>query len=511
MTVELRGSALVVHLFVAARGADPRADRAYLHEVWQRLRDRCALGEPVAGLPTTPSLDGPAGLLAGLRRAGATVPHVEEALLRREHDAYCLSVMREPAGATWAGLEAEWAAVTGGLTTPPGFLGSAHVFLARLPRTGPFSPVVRRGRPDPAPLTPVVRPRLPDPPAPSGSAAAVVRWTPGVTVSHGFAVWEASGATDERASRRLVVVAPHDADERLSGWTWVVGAGRDLPELGRYLLHAARLRTQLRVWSDEHAALRDARRAADTAVDELLDLLATRPGRPTSAQLLDAARRITALQAGEPGLVRTHTSLVEMRRTVQIAGANLAALSDPGAGGPFADDRDLGTWFAQQLDDDAAYVGAARERAGQVAALTDQLLQRRAQDERERFNLAFTGAIGAVLMVLAASQSFGYQPPLPPLVQPAVVALLGAVALLSTLLMLWIIARRRWWARALLWGGWGLVGATTTWVITSATAAEAATETATRWGSAAGFAAACALAALWSTIAARRARSAAQP
>jgi hypothetical protein len=181
-------------------------------------------------------------------------------------------------------------------------------------------------------------------------------------------------------------------------------------------------------------------------------------------------------------------------------------LGEPGAGGLFADDRELGAWFAQQLDDDATYLGAARERAGQVAALADQLLQRRAQDERERFNLAATGAVGAVLMVLAASQSFGYQPPLPPLVQPAVVALLGAVALLSTLVMLWIVGRRQWWTRALLWVGWGLVGATTAWMLTSAVLAESATGAVTRWWALGGFLAAGGLAALWSVLTGARRR-----
>jgi hypothetical protein len=500
----LQGAALVVHLFVDAGTRDPQLEHAYLRTVWRRLGAPSGprLTAPLVGLPTEPTLDGPAGLLAGLRRPDSAAPHVEEALLRREHDTFCLSLMREPAGTTWQDLQTSWAELVRGLDTPPGLIGVAQIFLARLSRGGTLTRLTRRARPDPVALAPTVHRLLPDPVA----EASDVRWDPGVLVSREFAVWEASETADARSARRIVVVAPDSADDALSGWTWVVGPHRDLPELGRYLMHAAKLRYQLRVWQTAHPVFRARRETADATVDGLLDLLAEDGTRPTSARLLGAAQQVTLLQADDRGLLRTYTTLVEMRRTADIATANLTALSDPGAGGLFADDRALGAWFGQQLDDDAVYVGAARDRAAQVATLTDQLLQRRSQDERERFTLAFTGAIGAILMVLTASQSFSYKPPLSPLVQPAVVTLLGAVALLSTLLMLRIIARGRWWTQVALWAGWGLVGAATAWVTTSALLATAATEATTRWCALAGFAGAAALAALLSTAAKARRR-----
>jgi hypothetical protein len=515
MASTLQGEALVVHLFVAANGLDRQADHTYLLDIWLRLRDEFGLTESiVGGLRTDPKLDDPPGLLAGLRHPGAAAPHVQEALLRREHDTFCLSVMREPAESTWVRLQEEWDRAMGELVPSPGVLGTAHVFLARLPDPVPDTGIGAGDRPDPDLLGPVVRDHLPTADPASGSPASgsprprpTVRWRPGVAVSRGFAVWEASEPADERAERRLVVVAPADADHRLSAWTWVVGAERELPELGRYLMHAATLRHQLRVWTAERAGLRELRGSADASVDRLLGLVASEPGGgPTADRLLAAAREIAELQASERGLVRTATAVIEMQRTVAATTANLTVLADPGAGGLFAEDRALGTWFGQQLDDEAVYLGSARERAGQVAALTDQLLRRRAQDERERFNLALTGAIGAILMVLAASQSFGYTPPLPQLVQPAVVALLGALALLSTLAMLWIVGRGMWWSRVLLWAGWGLVAATGTWVVVSARMGAAATESTTRWWALAGFAAGSAIAALWHAVAVRRRR-----
>ncbi len=496
MSQTLHADALVVHLFVAADGPHGEQDQAYLTRLWGRVRDEFELGAAIADLPEEPSLTDRPGLVAGLRDPRVTVPHVAEMLLRRVHDTFCLSVMCEPAGGHWATLQSRWAAVVHGFAPSPGVVGTAQVFLARVGAGD--------GRPDPDALDPVVRSRLP---APAGTPTA--RWRPAGSTSQGFAVWESSDPADERPVRRLVVVAPDDADEWLSGWTWVVGADRDLPPLGRYLLHAARLRHQLRIWNAARGGYREVRRGADRTVDLLLAVLAHRAERgPSSARLLAAARELTELQASERGLVRTSTALVEMRRTVDIATASLTALSDPGLGGPFADDRELGAWLSQQLDDDAVYIGAARERAGQLAALTDQLLQRRSQDERERFNLAFTGAIGAILMVLAASQSFGYTPPLSPLVRPAVVALLGALALLSTLAMVWIVGRGARWPRVLMWVGWGLLGSCGAWVAVSTVLGAAATAETTRWWALAGFFVAGLAAVAWSAaVAARRQRA----
>ena len=504
MSQTLHADALVVHLFVAADGPHDEEDREYLTRLWNRVRAEFELDAPIADLPKRPALTGRSGLLAGRRDPRVTVPHVAEMLLRRTHDTYCLSVMREPAGGSWAALQDRWAAVMDGFAPSPGVIGSAQIFLARMGGAGAPTPHTEAVRPDPDLLDPVVRRRLP---APAGIPAP--RWQSAGSTSHGFAVWESSEPADGRTTRRIVVVAPDDSDERLSGWTWVVGAERDLPPLGRYLLHAAKLRHQLGVWNEERDRYREVRRHADQAVDRLLALLAHGAGRgPSSERLLEAAQELTELQASERGLVRTSTALIEMRRTVDICTANLAAQSDPDVGGPFAEDRELGAWLSQQLDDDVVYVGAARERAGQLAGLTDQLLHRRSQDERERFNLAFTGAIGAILMVLAASQSFGYTPPLSSMVRPAVVAMLGALALLSTLAMLWIVGRGARWPRVLMWVGWGLLGASLAWVVVSAVLGASGTAEATRWWALAGFAVAGLSAVTWSTaVAARRRRA----
>lgn len=79
-----------------------------------------------------------------------------------------------------------------------------------------------------------------------------------------FAVWEASEpgsgqvARDDRVDRRIVVVAERHRDAELSAWTWTRGDGRPTP-FTRYLLHAAKLRYELRVLGRQPGPARTAK------------------------------------------------------------------------------------------------------------------------------------------------------------------------------------------------------------------------------------------------------------
>jgi hypothetical protein len=180
--------------------------------------------------------------------------------------------------------------------------------------------------------------------------------------------------------------------------------------------------------------------------------------------------------------------------------ANMAALSGDNTHaaegelrGLFADDRQLGEWFGQQLNDDALYLEAARERAEYVASSIDLLVQRglqlrqeELQQRQEHFNLALAGVLGAIVMVLTAIQSLQYSVPLPPLIKPAVITTLGAVALLAALVTLRVAAAKRMWTLWLVWVGVGAAFAAATWVVVSALASDAAS---TGWWAGGGFAA----------------------
>ncbi|MFC5218406.1 CATRA conflict system CASPASE/TPR repeat-associated protein [Streptomyces coerulescens] len=475
----LQAEALGVHLFFVTGGERQEDALALLRETWERCGTVLGMTEPVGrvgvgirpeggwealadGTGTgTGAGTGAAGLLAARGRPG---PGLRQAALRREHDVLCLSVMLAPdaaEGLGWAELDALWsAALPGGATTErpgSGLLGSARLYLAR--------PAASDERPSPDPdgwLTEAVRTRVPaDPTAPDAWADA------GTAVRQGFAVWEASAARDTRAARRLVVIAARDRDPELTAWTWTTRA-RGLPPFARYLLHAAKIRYQLRV-RDAAGGIGRLRADTDTAITRLLALTADPHGPSRRSDLLRASHVLVGLQTRERGLVDRSTRIREMGRTVEIAAANLAALcQDPATGGPFADDRALAEWFVQRLDDEATYLEAALRRAEQVGALADQSLQRTLQRRQETVNLGLTGAIGAILMSLAAVQSLQYTVPLPGPVKPAVVTALGALALVASLVVLRAVAPGRRWSLTLLRLGVAALGAALGWTAAAA-------------------------------------------
>ncbi len=475
----LQAEALVVHLFVAADGEHRVADHRYLLTMWQACGATLGMREAIPGLAKDPRqnqgiVTDQQGVLAGRSRPG---PGMHQAVLRREHDTLCLTVMREPApadGIGWTELDRDWTDVAG--QPSPGVIGSARLFLARL---------VDPGAPAPEPgLAAAVRQRCPADPA-----AAPAWWQRGVVVAQGFAVWEASTPEDGRIQRRIIVVAANDRDPELSAWTWAAG-DQELTRFARYLLHAAKLRYQRRVWGDGQG-FRQVRQEADRTVRRLLGMVAPQQQRrrdPSQAELLEASRELALLQARELGLVQTSTSLREMRRTVDIAAANLTALTgDDQLNGRFADDRSLAAWFGQQLDDDATYLEAARERATQVGAVIDQLVQRGQQRRQERFNLGLTGVIGAILMSLAAIQSLMYTVPLPPLVKPGVITTLGTLALFASLVVLRLAVPARRWSLARVWAGFGATTAAAPWVGVAAIAGAGVTPAGTWLWAGGGF------------------------
>ncbi|MCZ7456247.1 CATRA conflict system CASPASE/TPR repeat-associated protein [Streptomyces sp. WMMC940] len=446
----LTDHSLVVHLFVPVGGPEQAVAEEYLRVVWRACAEELGMRLPVigTGVPAELPLRLPDGTGTIAARTGLPQHGLNQALLRRDHDVLTLSVLLEPAHPTnWAELEERWTAV---LPPPDAVIGVALVFLARL-----------RDEADRA--------------APSRELVAAVRAeTPGgerlggVAVHQDMAVWETGGADDRRAVRRLLVVGPAPADEEMSSWAWNSGDREgSLVPLARYLQHAAKVRYELRVWQggqDFHAV----RLQVDAALDRLLELLR----QPESA---DAEQEVTEAQTHRARLVMVSSRLREMRRTVQIARANMSR-AVPSLDGPFGDDHDMLDWFVMQLDDDAAYLDAARQRAHEVDTLADAAVQRRllrAQEEqrrlleqqrddqraaqerqrvaeqqdqlrRERINLVQAAVVGTVLLALAAIQAFSYRVPIPGPVQPAVIAALTSLALwLSTLVLRLTLPGRR--------------------------------------------------------------------
>jgi hypothetical protein len=470
----LQDEALGVHLFVVTGGEHRDTALAFLRDVWHECGRTLGMTDAVegVGVGVEPENgwesvhDGTAsatrGLVAARKRPG---PGLHQAALRHGHDALCLSVMLAPdagEGLGWRELDALWSRIVPTLDAVErpdrGVLGITRLYLARL--TAPdalLAPEPDRG------LASIVRERVPaHPAAPDG-------WqNSGVIVPQGFAVWEASAAHDARAERRLAVVAAQDRDPELTAWTWTTRA-RDLPPLARYLLNAAKLRYQLRVWATAEA-MGQLRRETDAAISRLLATTdASPPGPGRQAELLEASRALVDLQARERGLVDRATRCREMSRTVEIAASNLTTLGgDPAIGGLFADDRALADWFLQRLDDEVTYLEAALRRSERVGTLADQLVQRDMQRRQESVNLGLTGAIGAILMSLAAVQSLEYTVPLPGVVKPAVVSTLGVLALLAPLVVLRVVVPEWRWSLVLLRASAAALGGALAWVAVSA-------------------------------------------
>ncbi|MGP3957818.1 CATRA conflict system CASPASE/TPR repeat-associated protein [Nonomuraea sp. 3N208] len=378
---DLANPALIVHVFATASGPEAGEHERRLRGIWDALGDRLDMPVTHSGQVEVRTADGDLG---------------RQALLRRERDVRCLSVALT--GGTWRELNGLWRECAGdaGMWA----IGECRVFVA-YPRTAPTG---RR--------TNAVLAALPEP-YPRGR----------MTTVRGVAVWEVGFDDDERGRRTFAMLAPRELEPKLDAWVWTRGDDR-MPPLVRHLMHAAKLRYELRVYH-QGQDFRAARHRVDEQVKTLLKTL-------DGGDLAAARRELADRQTAEAGLIWTLTRLREMRTTVEIARHNMREQS-------LGDDLDLADWFRMRLDDDLAYAEATRERAREIGAIVDQVmaerLQRRAeQTERrwERFRVLETAVVGMLLMVLAAIQALGYRVPVPENVKPVIVATLGVMAFALT-------------------------------------------------------------------------------
>jgi len=332
---------LIVHVYAPAEG--PRAADAYqaLREIWSRCRRALAMTDPLPGLDVPAHLPRsmadlpafPQPTVPELTVAAQGGPDGGHALLRRHHDVLNLSVAVTvpPSGAEerpveewpgWHAADERWDRIVGDVRAA--LLGEARICLASIrPAAGqdagqvPYDDLARR-----------VRPLLPAGPE-TGEW-----WSRGVHVDAGCTLWELSGG-DTRELRRMLALGDAARDPQVSAWLWSRGDSA-IPPLARYLLHAAKLRYELRVWQRDHGAVESA----------------------TGERAAEAAARIRA-----------------MRRTVEITADNMEralGIAEVAAvdRGPFHDDRGLAAWFAAQLDDDAVYLDAAARQGPSASVPT---------------------------------------------------------------------------------------------------------------------------------------------
>ncbi|OHV40898.1 glycosyl transferase family 1 [Pseudofrankia sp. EUN1h] len=362
-----------MHLFAPAGGPHAAETYGYLRRAWFACRDEFGMRHPIPALdlprdpperhrPEPGAID---EFLAAQAHAGEGV---FQALLRRAHDVLCLSIMLAPSPATspsWVELQRRWVRACGPI--PGGLLGAAEIYQARLadPETSHVEPA--------HPLAAACRELLPAPTPPV--------WFDnlGVATPQGFAVWEAERDEEARARRRIVVLAPNDRDDELSAWTWSRGDAAITP-FARYLMHAAKLRYHLRVWAGGDP-LRTVRDRTDQLTESVAGLLDEQLAAGGALPRQDEGRTRTGdLRAQALHLALSMTRVREIRHSVEIAGYNLAQYAPPAdahggnGGGLFADDRDLASWFPQQLDDDLRYADASAERAQSALDAAERVL-----------------------------------------------------------------------------------------------------------------------------------------
>jgi hypothetical protein len=327
----------VAHLFAAAAGPHTGTAHRQLAGIWRQCRAELQMTEPIRGVPAIdlpaqwPGV-GPFEVVAAQQDLGSD----RQAILRRSHDVLNLSVVfaspigdgRERRGPAvpfgWADFDRWWRQLTVDGTTA--MLGVTLIFQGKSPEPGADQ----------------VRAALPD-----DAGDAPGWWRSARRTDDGLVLWETTRPGDG-PHRRLVVLAGPDQDKTLSNLTWSDGSVT-IPPLGRYLMHAAKLRYESRVRGDG-AGLR----TLHTAVSDHLGL------RPAPGD---------ALADDEVTLAGTLGDLRDLLRTAEIALANMQEAFSP----PLDGDK-VAMAVLKRVPDDIAYLENAAEQLRTVS---------RVQAERE--------------------------------------------------------------------------------------------------------------------------------
>lgn len=341
---------LVAHVFAPLDGPNAAAAAEQIGLVWEACRTDLGMTQPIVGAGLTGDLpsdarSAPEGALAGLQDPAVNF----QAIVRREHDVLNFSLVmaapdapprrRRAIGAAappgWYEQDRWWHKLTaGGLGA---MLGVATILQGKA-TAGEWAGALR-----------AVPPRDDDADGWRTRAATVA----------GLRFWEVTPRGD-RAGRRFVVLADPEDDARLSRFTWS-DRSVALPPLGRYLLHAAKLRYQSRVRGDGGHLAR-VRERAGTGLDRLAGLLRD----PSAAAEIVAARLTVVADTAE--ILGVRQALSAMRETVEIAGANMAAALPE----PLPSDAGSAALLTRQLDNDTRLFEQARSRAVDTLQLVSE-------------------------------------------------------------------------------------------------------------------------------------------
>jgi hypothetical protein len=410
--------ALLLYAFAALDGSPESTAHAWeaLDRLWAACRLAGAMTEPMLGiaapeqLPVPPDGTGPFRVTASARRS--TPGRLRSMFVFTEHGTAGLVVALsadQDGDAAWEELVDQWAATVAEASNEE-LLGVVTVLVGLSPDEA-SAPAVRT----------------------TGTRLAcrlqgeqgVGRFDVG---PGGVLVWRRESAP---ARTQVYVVAAEDsAEDAVDEWVWAADGRQGLMPLTRYCLNLYRTVHQ----RDLHRALPPvARLVAETdqrTTSLMAELARERRHELDPRALVAADEHLRAVQAATPGLLWRTVRVQDIATTVRALQANTRRHCPPDhvADGVFAaDDAEL-TWLIDHLDREAAYLDtlARRADAAHVAAggvITGALTRR-----RERITLLQTSFLGALLMALAAIQSFQYSPPITQPVKGPLIAALAAAA-----------------------------------------------------------------------------------
>ncbi|MCK9896054.1 CATRA conflict system CASPASE/TPR repeat-associated protein [Frankia sp. AgB32] len=380
----MRSAELVVHVFTPLDGG-PLGERGYtlLRELWHAGREELGLSRPASAidvpteLPPSVSAFAPGALLA-VQQAPADGGGVFQSVLRRHQGLLCLSAVLAPGpdgradGFDWAPLEARWERVSA--PSHSDLLDETRIYQGLLPAFDVLEGYPHAATPELAAACAPALPRFDRAPGWESRGASTIS---------GFAVWEPGAGADHRALRRLIVLGAADREASLGAWTWSAGDTAPAP-LALYLAQAAKMRLQGRVWAGGRTAER-LRRRLDGAATRLGDRLAAAgllgvDRAPGAAGLVDPdlADGLARLRAEVFHEVSVRTTTEDLRRNVEIAAANMRALTHrevipTGYADPFREDQECAEHLVGLLADAQAFLHGAGRRAREVARVCARL------------------------------------------------------------------------------------------------------------------------------------------
>jgi hypothetical protein len=417
--VRPRRPGLIVHTFLPAGAV---ATRPALDTVWRAVAG-LAMDQPISSLPTDLSEELPAESAAGgeplvvlAARRKLVAGAIHEALAYRVHDVIAVSVLLAPNTdhIGWTALERQWRSVTPQPPAPA--MGTVRVYVGQWPVHLPIS-----GRRGPAQSRAGrLAAQIPGAGQPADWSAS---WC---GTADGLLLWELPGTT----GRRLLAMSEARDESVMDQWSWF-SDGLTLPPLTRYLLHATRLRHQRAVLTGALPGLRQARLRAEDGCGALGALLRTED--PPVQEIRNAAQALGMVKTERGGLIAAWADVNDMAQTIRVTETNMMSAFGPvsgrGRGGPLDADQEIIDWMTGQLATESTYLSSAERKADEVSRLAAAVLDERQCRRREALALLQTSILGALLMALAAIQSFQYRLPLPGSLVAPLIALLAAAAL----------------------------------------------------------------------------------